>query len=206
MSLKVVVFYGSVRSDRQGIKAARFLIKKCRERAYGVALIDPLEYRLPLLDKMYKEYPSGRAPDVLQRMAALIIPADAYIIVSGEYNHTIPPALANLMDHFLDEYFRKPSAIVCYSAGAFGGVRASIALRSMLAEMGTSSIPSILPIPAVQNAFGEDGTPTDPKYHKRAEKLLDELEWYAYALKEARSRPCIRGENAAATQVGTAIA
>jgi NAD(P)H-dependent FMN reductase len=206
MPLKVVVLYGSVRSERKGINAARFLVKKCQERALDVALIDPLEYRLPLLDKMYKEYPPGRAPDVLQRMADLIVPADAYIIVSGEYNHNIPPALANLMDHFLDEYFRKPSAIVCYSAGAFGGVRASIALRSMLAEMGTSSIPSILPIPAVQDAFREDGTPTDPKYHKRADKLLDELEWYAYALKAARSRPCVRGENPAAAQVGSANA
>ena len=206
MSLKIVVFYGSVRSARVGIRAARFIVNKCKERGHEVALIDPLEYRLPLLDKMYKEYQPGQAPDILQRMADLIIPADAYIIVSGEYNHTIPPALANLMDHFLDEYFRKPSAIVCYSAGAFGGVRASIALRSMLAEMGTSSIPSVLPIPAVQNAFEEDGTPLDQQYQKRAEKLLDELEWYAYALKEARGRPCLRSECAAATHVGTAKA
>jgi len=131
MSLKIVVFYGSVRSARQGIKAARFIVKKCQERGHEVGLIDPLEYPLPLLDKMYKEYPPDEAPEVLQRKAKLIIPADAYIVVSGEYNHTIPPALANLMDYFLDEYFGKPSAIVCYSAGGFGGVRASIALRSM---------------------------------------------------------------------------
>lgn len=56
MSLKIVIFYGSVRSERQGIKAARFIVKKCQERAHDVALIDPLEYRLPLLDKMYKAY------------------------------------------------------------------------------------------------------------------------------------------------------
>lgn len=202
MSLKIVVFYGSVRSARMGIRAARFIVNKCKERGYEVALIDPLEYRLPLLDKMYKEYKPGEAPEVLQLMANLIIPADAYIVVSGEYNHTIPPALANLMDHFLDEYFRRPSAIVCYSAGAFGGVRASIALRSMLAEMGTSSIPSILPIPAVQNSFDDAGTPKDEKYHARADKFLDELEWYAYALKEARGRPCLRSECAAQTLLG----
>ncbi len=155
--LKLVVFYGSVRSDRQGIKAARFFMRKCQERGHDVALIDPLEYQLPLLDKMYKEYEPEHAPEVLQRMAKLIIPADAYIVVSGEYNHTVPPALANLMDHFLEEYFWKPSAIVCYSAGAFGGVRASVALRSMLAEMGMSSIPSVFPIPMVQNAFNVRG-------------------------------------------------
>lgn len=194
MSLKIVVFYGSVRSDRQGIKAARFVVNACQQRGHDVALIDPLEYPLPLLDKMYKEYEPDKAPDVLKRMAHVIIPADAYIIVSGEYNHTVPPALANLMDHFLEEYFWKPSAIVCYSAGSFGGVRASITLRSMLAEMGMSSIPSVFPIPHVQDAFDENGMPKDAKYHDRGKKFLDELEWYAYALQYARNRPCVRSE------------
>jgi NAD(P)H-dependent FMN reductase len=194
MSLKIVVFYGSVRVERQGIKAARFIVNTCQQRQHNVALIDPLEYQLPLLDKMYKEYEPDKAPEVLQRMAQVIIPADAYIVVSGEYNHTIPPALANLMDHFLEEYFWKPSAIVCYSAGAFGGVRASIALRSMLAEMGMSSIPSIFPIPQVQNAFDQNGVPQDAKYHDRVKRFLGELEWYAYALQHARNRPCVRSE------------
>lgn len=186
MTLKIVVFYGSVRSERQGIRAARFIVNKCKERGHEVALIDPVEYPLPLLDKMYKEYQPNEAPETLQKMAALIKPADAYIIVSGEYNHTIPPALANLMDYFLEEYFYKPSAIVCYSAGSFGGVRASIALRSILAEMGTSSIPSVFPIPKVQEAFDDNGNPSDPAYNDRVKKFLDEMEWYAMALREAR--------------------
>lgn len=197
MSLKIVVFYGSVRSARQGIKAAYFMVKTCEARGHEVALIDPLEYRLPLLDKMYKEYEDGDAPELLKKMAELISTADAYIIVSGEYNHTIPPALANLLDHFLEEYFRKPSAIVCYSAGSFGGVRASIALRAMLAELGMSSIPSVFPIPKVQEAFKEDGTPNDPKYHERAQEFLEELEWYGSALRSARNQPAPRSECAA---------
>jgi NAD(P)H-dependent FMN reductase len=194
MSLRIVVFYGSVRSSRQGIRAARFVVGQCRARGHEVSLIDPLEYRLPLLDKMYKEYAPGEAPETLRRMAELIVPADAIVVVTGEYNHAVPPALANLLDHFLEEYFWKPSAIVCYSAGAFGGVRAAIALRAMLAELGMSSIPSLLPIPKVQDAFAEDGTPRDPTWAGRAKKFLDELEWYAHALRAARQRPCGRGE------------
>jgi NAD(P)H-dependent FMN reductase len=186
MALKIVVFYGSVRGARQGIKAARFIVNKCRERGHDVSLIDPVEYQLPLLDKMYKEYKPGDAPEVLQRMADVIIPADAHIVVSGEYNHSVPPALANLLDHFLDEYFYKTSAIVCYSAGSFGGVRAAMVLRSMLAEMGMSSIPSIFPIPKVQDAFDDSGRANDPSYDTRVVKFLDELEWYAAALKVAR--------------------
>jgi NAD(P)H-dependent FMN reductase len=194
MSLRIVVFYGSARTSRQGIKAADFIVRRCRERGHEVSLVEPTRYALPLLDKMYKEYRPEDAPEVLQRMAALIIPADAYIVVTGEYNHTIPPGLANLMDHFLEEYFRKPSAIVSYSAGSFGGVRAAMTLRSMLAEMGTSSIPSTLPIPVVQNAFNDDGTPRDDKLARRADRFLEELEWYAHALRAARDESCARSD------------
>jgi NAD(P)H-dependent FMN reductase len=194
MSLNIVVFYGSVRSARQGIKAARFIVSQCRERGHEVQLIDPLEYPLPLLDKMYKEYDPDEAPEVLRSLARLAIAADAYIVVSGEYNHTVPPALTNLMDHFLEEYFWKPSAIVCYSAGPYGGVRAAMTLRAMLAEMGMVSIPSLLPIPGVQDAFQDDGTPVDENYVRRAARFLTELEWYAYAMKQARERPCERSE------------
>lgn len=203
MPLKLVVFYGSVRSSRQGIKAARFIAGQCRDREHEVTLIDPLEHQLPLIDKMYKEYRPGEAPETLQRLAEIVTDADAYVIVSGEYNHTVPPALSNLLDHFLEEYFWKPSAIVCYSAGSFGGVRASITLRAMLAELGMSSIPSVLPVPRVQNAFDDDGTPKDEAYYKRAADFLEELEWYANALRAARVTPCHRSECAAAELVAS---
>ncbi len=187
MPLDLLVFYGSVRSTRQGIKAARFILDACRRRDHQATLIDPMEDRLPLLDRMYKEYPEGQAPEILQRLAGRIRAADAFIIVSGEYNHSIPPALTNLLDHFLEEYFWRPSAIVCYSAGAFGGVRAAMQLRAMLCELGTPSIPSLLPIPKVQDAFDDDGHPRDESFHRHAARFLEELEWYARALKEARA-------------------
>ena len=188
MKLNILVIYGSVRTARQGIKAARFVAKTCRQRGHEVFLVDPVEIPLPLLDRMYKEYKPGQAPEHLERLAQRVRAADAYVIVSGEYNHSIPPALANLLDYFLEEYFYKPSAIVCYSAGAFGGVRAAMALRAMLAELGMSSIPSIFPVPKVQDAFTEDGSPLDAAYDSRLCKFLDELEWYARALKQARDQ------------------
>jgi NAD(P)H-dependent FMN reductase len=186
MPLDLLIIYGSVRRDRRGIRAARFILETCRARGDQATLVDPLEERLPLLDRMYKEYAPGEEPEGLVRLAGRIKAADAFIIVSGEYNHSIPPALSNLLDHFLEEYFWRPSAIVCYSAGAFGGVRAAMQLRAMLCELGTPSIPSLLPVPRVQDAFDEDGRPLDDSYHKRAARFLDELEWYANALKAAR--------------------
>jgi NAD(P)H-dependent FMN reductase len=188
MALRIAVFYGSVRSDRQGIRAARFITAQLRERGHDVRLIDPLEYPLPLLDRMYKEYSPGAAPEALERLARIVIAAEAYVLVSGEYNHAAPPALVNLLDHFLEEYFWKPSAIVSYSAGSFGGVRAAVALREMLAELGMPSIPSVLPVPRVQAAFDEQGRPQDEAWKQRAAKFLAELEWYGEALRAARVR------------------
>jgi NAD(P)H-dependent FMN reductase len=189
MTLRLVVFHGSVRSHRQGIRAARFIAAQCRARGHDVALMDPLDYPLPLLDRMYKEHAKGEAPDMLEKLARLVRVADAYIVVTAEYNHLPPPALVNILDHFLEEYFWKPSGIVSYSAGSFGGVRAAVALREMLAELGMSSIPSTLPVPRVKSAFDEDGTPIDAAaWEKRAGKFLDEFEWYATALRDARVR------------------
>ncbi len=189
MGLNIAVMYGSVRSARQGIKAARFVVNQCRERGHSVTLVDPLELRLPLLDKMYKEYEKGKAPEQLEKLAELYRNADAFIIVSGEYNHSIPPALSNLLDHFLEEYFFRPSAIVCYSAGQFGGVRAAMQLRAMLSELGMPAIPSLLPVPAVQDQFEDDGTPKDAEaWNRRVTRFLDELEWYSNAFKEQRKK------------------
>jgi NAD(P)H-dependent FMN reductase len=187
MALTIPVILGSVRRERIGIRVARYVMTALKARGHTVSLVDPIEYPLPLLDRMYKEYVPGQAPDVLERLADIIKAADAYVMVSAEYNHSIPPALSNLLDHFLEEYFFKPSAIVCYSAGSFGGVRAAMQLRVMLAEMGMSSIPSILPFPKPQEVLDADGRQTGDRPGKSAGRFFDELEWYAGALRVARS-------------------
>lgn len=187
MSLDLVIVYGSTRSARQGIKLARFLVRQVEARGHQAHLIDPLEVRLPLLDRMYKEYPKGAAPEVLEQMAGRLRNADGFLIVSGEYNHGIPPALKNLLDHFLEEWFWRPSAIACYSAGAFGGVRAAMQLRATLAELGMPSIPSLYPVPKVGQQFDDDGTPVDDGPARRVRRFLTEFEWYAGALRAARA-------------------
>lgn len=185
--LKTAVIYGSARRDRQGIKAARFVVRKLEERQHDVTLVDSLELDLPLLDWMYKEYESGQAPERMQEAAEILGAADGFVVVSAEYNHSIPAALKNLLDHFQSEYHYKPSGIVTYSAGPFGGVRALVNLRGILAELGTPSIPSAFPISQIHNAFDADGRPLDDAYDERIVKFLDEFEWYAYALRKART-------------------
>ena len=85
MALNILIIVGSVRRDRIGIRPARYLQQLCTSRGHEATLIDPLEYRLPLLDRMYKEHPAGKAPEVLERLAKLIKSCDAVIAVAGEY-------------------------------------------------------------------------------------------------------------------------
>jgi len=185
--LSVAVLLGSVRRDRMGPRAARLVIRELERRGHEVHLVDPLELKLPLLDRMYKEHPEGQAPRKLEKLARLYRKVDGFLVVSGEYNHGIPPALKNLLDHFLEEYFWRPSGIVCYSAGGFGGVRAAMQLRMTLAELGMSSVPSLLPIPRIGQALDEDGVAQEDIVNRSANRFLDEFLWHASALSEARA-------------------
>ncbi|HEY1654999.1 MAG TPA: NAD(P)H-dependent oxidoreductase [Candidatus Tumulicola sp.] len=185
--LLVPVIFGSVRTQRQGIKVARFMVSELGRRGADAVLVDPMEKRLPLLDRMYKEYPRGEAPPPLEELADLYRRADGFAIVSAEYNNGIPPALKNLLDYFLEEYFWRPAAIVCYSGGRWGGVRAAMQLRMSLAEMGMVTIPSLLPTAHVGEAFDDDGTPTDPKTLEYSASFFDEFFWYMEALRARRA-------------------
>ncbi|HKL07511.1 MAG TPA: NAD(P)H-dependent oxidoreductase [Bacteroidales bacterium] len=186
MNLTISLIYGSLRTERKGIKAARYLEKKLRERNLNVHFIDPMEYNLPFLDKMYKEYEQGKAPENMNKLAQMFGDSDGFLIVTGEYNHSIPPALKNLLDHFQSEYFFKPSAIASYSAGNFGGVRSAVHLRVILGELGMPAISSMLPFPFIESLFDEKLVPQNKFTEPSTQKFLDEFEWYLRAFKKER--------------------
>ncbi|MEM1057140.1 MAG: NAD(P)H-dependent oxidoreductase [Bacteroidota bacterium] len=189
-TLRILVVYGSVRSHRAGIRAARYIVRGLEDRGHAVTLVDPAETRLPMLDRMYKEFADGEAPEPMETLAEQIRTADAFVIVTGEYNHLPPPALLNTLDHFLEEWSFRPSAIVSYSAGRLGGVRAAVHLRDLLAELGTVSLPRALAYGQVGKTFAEDGTPREEDAERLAKdfsRFADDLEWYARALKAARA-------------------
>ena len=108
---RILVFYGSYRSDRMGIRLANFIVEPLGRRDCDVELIDAKAVNLPMLDRMYKEYPRGEAPQVLEQVASKIRDADGFIFVVGEYNWGVQPGLKNLTDHFLEEWFWRPAAI-----------------------------------------------------------------------------------------------
>jgi NAD(P)H-dependent FMN reductase len=183
---KIALFVGSVRRDRQGIKVARWIEERLKNRNHIVFFIDPLELNLPLLDRMYKEMvnPSEKFRDLRNKVKD----AEGYLSVTREYNHSTSAAMKNTLDYFLEAYYFKPSAIVSYSAGGFGGVNAAQHLRLIFAELGAPSISSSFPISRVQDVFDEDGKLMDERYDKSVIRFLDEFEWYIEAFKNQRAK------------------
>ena len=181
---KIAVIIGSVRSDRQGIKVARWIEKNLLNRNHTVFFIDPLELKLPLLDRMYKEM--SHPSEVLQTLRNQIKEADGYLPITPEYNRSTSSAMKNTLDYFLEEYYFKPSAIVSYSQGSFGGINATQQLRLVFAELGAPSIPSSFSIPRVHTVFSNDGKLLDESYDKRVVRFFEEFEWYIEALEKQR--------------------
>jgi NAD(P)H-dependent FMN reductase len=183
---KIAIIVGSVRQNRQGIKVARWMEEILKERGHTIYFIDPLELNLPLLDKMYKEIIDP--PENLKRLRNQIVEADGYMPITPEYNHSTSAAMKNTLDYFLEEYYFKPSAIVSYSVGGFGGVNAVQHLRGIFAELGAPSISSSFSISKVQNVFDDAGKLREQLYEKRVIRFIEEFEWYIDAFKNQRAK------------------
>jgi NAD(P)H-dependent FMN reductase len=102
MSDRILVLYGSYRSDRAGIRLAEYVTRRLAARGADAQLVDAQRVGLPMLDRMYKEYPSGEAPAAMETLAQQIRASDGFVFVTGEYNCGMQPGLKNLTDHFLE--------------------------------------------------------------------------------------------------------
>jgi NAD(P)H-dependent FMN reductase len=191
MSNRILVLYGSYRSDRMGIRLASFVVARLRARGDDVSLIDAKSVGLPMLDRMYKEYPKGQAPDALEALAEQIRDADGFVFVTGEYNWGIQPGLKNLTDHFLEEWFWRPAAIASYSAGRFAGARAAIAWHGALSEMGMVVVSSTIAVGAIAQTLSAEGEPTGEggtALERSFPRFADDLTWWVEAAKAQRAR------------------
>src|SRR6476661_1658079 len=160
MADRILVFYGSYRFDRMGIRLADYVVSRLVARGVDAELIDAKAVGLPILERMYKEYPAGAAPAPMQELAQKIRAADGFVFVTGEYNWGMQPGLKNLTDHFLEEWFWRPAAIASYSAGRFAGARAGLLWHGTLSEMGMIVISSIISVGQISQALDEFGKPT----------------------------------------------
>jgi NAD(P)H-dependent FMN reductase len=194
MTHRILVFYGSYRSNRMGIRLAQFVVEGLRSRGDDVELIDARAVGLPMLDRMYKEYPDGKAPPALENLAGQIREADGFIFITGEYNWGIQPGLKNLTDHFLEEWFWRPAAIASYSAGRFAGARAATAWHGTLSEMGMVVISSTIAVGPIAQSLSADGKPMGEggkALEAAFPRFADDLAWWMDAAKAqlARKKP-----------------
>ncbi|MGH6677786.1 MAG: NADPH-dependent FMN reductase [Bradyrhizobium sp.] len=191
MNHRILVFYGSYRSDRMGIRLAQFVVDGFRARGEEVELIDAKAVDLPMLDRMYKEYPKGAAPRALERLANQISGADGFIFITGEYNWGVQPGLKNLTDHFLEEWFWRPAAIASYSAGRFAGARAAMNWHGTLSEMGMVVVSSTIAVGPIAQMLSAEGKPTGDAGNVLAHafpRFAEDFLWWVEAAKAQRTK------------------
>ncbi|MET1414865.1 NAD(P)H-dependent oxidoreductase [Roseibium sp. HPY-6] len=196
--MNFLVFLGTERAStppRPARLGERVAAACCRRLdAYGAAhiLVDPLEIDLPKPFKPHFSYAKGKAPFQLEELEARIASADGYVMVSPEYNHSMSPSLAHLLNHFGSSLFSyKPSAIVTYSAGQWGGARAAVNMRTFLSELGCLPVSAMVHVPQAQEVFDGDGAylaGTDKdRWDTYIDRTIRQLMWWAEAANRQRA-------------------
>lgn len=192
--MKFLVFLGTVRDStppkpaRLGERVAKSCLA-CLNNQYAeheFELIDALDFPSEDIFKPHFAYAKSNAPEHLTSLADKISKADGYIMVSPEYNHSMSPALADLLNHFGSSLFSyKPSAIVTYSAGQWGGLRAAISLRTFLSELGCLPVSAMVHVPKAQDVLNADGTmqqtEDEKAWFKYYSRTFSQLMWWAQA-------------------------
>lgn len=175
----IPVILGTGREGRNTEKAARYILSEVQKReGIETELLDVRDFRIQVTDK------EGKLP-VAQTFAEKMKKADGLIVVAPEYNHGYPGELKMMLDMLYEEYNRKPIGI-CGTGGGLGGGRMVEQLRLVAIELQMVPIRSAIYFPSVWDAFDAQGNPKDPAYPDRVKTFLDELLWYAKALKAAR--------------------
>ncbi len=195
--MRVLVFLGSVRDStpprpaRLGLRVARACVRRLATRGADAELVDPLDVEHGGVFKPHFAYARGKAPTALEALAGRIAAADGYVMVSPEYNHSMSPALAHLLNHFGSGLFSyKPSLIATYSAGQWGGARAAIGMRTFLSELGCLPVSAMIHLPRAQEALAEDGAWAEGEDGAAWDGYVDrgvaQLLWWAAAARRAR--------------------
>ncbi|MEV0324014.1 NADPH-dependent FMN reductase [Streptomyces sp. NPDC050658] len=185
--LQIAVVVGSTREGRFAPVVTRWLTGRLDRRDDMKAdVVDLAETELPTALPAF----GGPLPPGAEEALALVSPrldaADAFVFVTPEYNHSFPASLKNAIDWHNTQWHGKPVAFVSYG-GLSGGLRAVEQLRVVMAELNATTIRNTVSFHNAYGLFGEDGAVDDPAVDAAAEALLDQLAWWAHALRDAKS-------------------
>ena len=182
--MNIPIILGTAREGRQSEKAAKYMLQQAKEANIESEIIDT-----EFLDvRDYRIAATGEQTPAAKAFSEKMTRADGLIIVSPEYNHGYPGELKMMIDMLYKEYNRKPVGICGVSAGALGGARVVEKLRLVVVELQMVPIREAVYFPKIQELFDESGNIKDESYAQKVQTFLEELLWYARALKEARDK------------------
>jgi NAD(P)H-dependent FMN reductase len=181
-SLHVTIIIGSTRQGRFAPTVANWFANHARQREdMTVDVIDLAEARLP---EVLSEMLSPEVAAITPRLAD----ADAFVVVTPEYNHSFPAPLKTAIDWHSKVWQAKPVGFVSYG-GMSGGLRAVEQLRQVFAELHAVTVRDTVSFHGAWAQVDSEGRPKDPdRYEKTAKSMLDQLAWWGYALREARAQ------------------
>jgi NAD(P)H-dependent FMN reductase len=179
MNIEIVA--GSPREESVTRRIARYLQKHLSATTeHNVQLLDVRDWALPLLQEEVFTSVS-KAPETLQPLAARMFNANAFLLVSPEYNGSYTPALKILFDHF-PKQSRKAFGIITSSTGPLGGIRASQQMQLLIHALFGIGSPYMLVTPFVDKKFDEAGNLLDPAFQKNIDVFVSEFLWLAQSI------------------------
>jgi len=187
---KIKVILGTTRQQRFGEQPARWIVERAKMKGLDVELLDLRDYPLPFFDEamsptmaaMKDAYPYP----VSAKWTEKIGDADGFIMIAAEYNHGYTAVLKNAIDYVSREWNKKPVAFVGY--GSAGGARAIEQLREVVIELQMTPIRASVHIVNPWNLLDEKGMIKTESFDAAGDAMLDQLAWWADALKTARNK------------------
>lgn len=188
--LKIQVIIGSTRPNRFSEKPAKWIFEELKKReGVEAELIDLRDWPLPFFDEpVSPSMQQGKYTNELAtKWAKKIGQADGYIIVTPEYNHGYPAVLKNALDYVYSEWNNKPVGFVSYG-GVAGGTRSVQQIRQVIIELQMVPIRNGIHIPMYWSQLDEKGNLKTETLRENADNMLNQLIWWAKALKPAREQ------------------
>ena len=182
--MNIQIITGSPRKNSVTFRIALFLQNYLRENTnHEIGIIDAKEWNLPPLQSVFSSVET--TPDEWKPLSEKIFAADAFILVSPEYNGSYSPIMKNLLDHYPKQH-HKPFGVVTGSTGSMGGIRAAQQLQLLVVALFGIGSPYMLIVPHVEKKFDAQGKLIDEAFYHNTHNFITEFLWLAESLAEAK--------------------
>lgn len=179
--MKITIVSGSPRKESVTIRVAKHLFNLFKEKypQYEFQFISLQEYQIPFVEKVWSTI--NDVPQEFKPVAEKIYNADAFVLVTPEYNGSMSSALRNLFDHFPKQN-KKVFGIVTASDGAMGGIRAAVAMQNQICAWFGIPCPQMLVVGNMDKKFDANGNLLDEKFCNNILNFTTEFIWLAEAV------------------------